>query len=71
MKNQEKGFALVILIIALAIIAVIAGIFLSRPNGKPSVIQTGNNAIEQTKKNNTVQKNRQLEIQKDLDNPEK
>ena len=67
-KYKNQGFALIAFIIVMVIIAILAGIYFSKPNGKPNVIQTGNNAIEQTKKNNAIQNDQQLEIQKNLGN---
>jgi len=57
--------------IALAIIAIWAGFYFSKSVKKPGVIETGNKAIEQTKQNNTLINNQQIEIQNDLNSLEK
>jgi|GEM_PF-5758644 len=71
MKKQEnQGFALITLLITLAIIAVWASLYFTKSNNKQSFVETGNNAIEQTKQNNTQQYENQIEIQNNLNSIE-
>lgn len=66
-QEKNKGFILITLIIALAIIAIWAAIYFGKSGGgQANIIQTGNKAIEQTKQNNALQNQGQIEIQNQL-----
>ena len=67
-KNSEQaGFLLIILIISIAIMALLAALYYKDSAGeKTSPAQVGKKAIEQTKDNNLLQLNRQIEIQNEL-----
>lgn len=66
MKN-EKGFVLVGLLIAVVIIAILVVIYYKGSgNGEKSQGEVGKEAIEETKRNNQLQLEQQIEIQNQI-----
>ena len=64
-KNKNSGFALMLLLIVLAIAVIWGALYLSKQGNGKSVLQTGQDAIEQTKENNQIeiQQHQQIEDQ--------
>ncbi|MBI3231725.1 MAG: prepilin-type N-terminal cleavage/methylation domain-containing protein [Candidatus Doudnabacteria bacterium] len=65
-KNQSRGFALISLILAIVIIAILFGMYYQNSGEKGSPAKTGQEAIEQTKRNNQLQIEQQIEIQNQI-----
>lgn len=71
MKSNQKGFALVGLLIVVAIIALMFVWYYRKDDGsKSSPRQQGQEAIEQTKRNNQTQLEQQIEIQNQINSIE-
>jgi Tfp pilus assembly protein PilE len=65
-KRNNQGFALIALVIALAIAAIIFAMYYGGSGNGKSVQKTGQDAIEKTKENNATQIEQHLEIQNEL-----
>ena len=66
LQKQNSGFALIALLLAVAIIAVLFVMYYGGSGNGKSVQQTGKNAIEQTKQNNALEIQNHIEIQNGL-----
>jgi len=64
--KNNRGFVLITLLIALAIIAIWAAIYFGKSGGGTNIITTGNKAIEQTKQNNQLQQQDWQQTQNEL-----
>ncbi len=66
-KDKNQGFALIGLLIVVAIIAIVFVMYYGKSGDKTeSVQQTGQRAIEKTKENNASEIQNHLEIQNEL-----
>jgi competence protein ComGC len=66
-QNEKSGFALIGLIITILIIGLLMAFYFGNKNdGKESVKETGDKAVEQTKENNKKLLEQQVEIQNNL-----
>ena len=64
---QNRGFALIGLLVVIAIIAILFAMYYGKSGDKAeSIQQTGQRAVEQTKKNNASEIQNHLEIQNEL-----
>ncbi len=71
-KNNQNGFLLISLILAIAIMAILAAVYYGGgKDGQKSQKQAGQNAIEQTKQNNELMNSQHLEIQNELNSTDK
>ncbi len=73
MKNTEQGFVMIVLIIGIALMALMMGLYFTKNGSEPkSQYDTGQEAIEQAKQINqqgierSTQIQEQLEIQNEL-----
>jgi NADH:ubiquinone oxidoreductase subunit 3 (subunit A) len=68
MKQAQSGFAMMLVIISLAIILIFAGFYFSRSSkNEASQYETGRQAIEDAKEINRQTKQQSAEIQKQLE----
>jgi competence protein ComGC len=69
-KQNQKGFALIGLLIVVVIIAILFAMRYKKDKDGNSPAKTGKEAIEQTKKNNQTQLEQQIEIQNTINSIE-
>ena len=71
-KNQNDGFVLISLLLAIVIIAVLFAIYYGGSGSNSASMQkTGQKAIEQAKQNNAAEIQNHLEIQNELNSIDK
>ncbi len=68
MKNTESGFVMILLILGIAIIGLIAGLYFTKgENGEKSQYDQGQEAIDQAKEINQQGMEPSIQIQEQLD----